>query len=61
MDLVVLDVLIRKARTIKNRLGISVPVPAQAEQVVQAVVDSVLLRRTIALVGDPTPIGFHRP
>jgi hypothetical protein len=45
VDLVVLDVLIRKARAIRNRLGISVPVPAQAEQVVQAVVDSVFLRR----------------
>jgi superfamily II DNA or RNA helicase len=44
VDLVVLDVLIRKARAIRNRLGISVPVPAQAEQVVQAVVDSVFLR-----------------
>jgi SNF2 family DNA or RNA helicase len=45
IDLVVLDVLIRKARTIRNRLGISVPVPVESEQVVQAVVDSVLLRR----------------
>ena len=45
VDLVVLNVLIRKAGAIRNRLGISVPVPAQAEQVVQAVVDSVFLRR----------------
>ena len=45
VDLVVLDVLIRKAKTIRDRLGITVPVPAQAEQVIQAVVDSVLLRR----------------
>lgn len=45
VDLVVLDVLIRKAKTIRARLGITVPVPAQAEQVIQAVVDSVLLRR----------------
>lgn len=37
VDLVVLDVLIRKAKTIRDRLGVSVPVPAQAEQVVQAV------------------------
>ncbi|HVC35635.1 MAG TPA: hypothetical protein VNL16_19175, partial [Chloroflexota bacterium] len=42
-DLVVLDVLIRKAKTIRQRLGVSVPVPVQSEQVVQAVVDSVLL------------------
>jgi len=45
VDLVVLDVLIRKARTIRQQLGISVPVPTDADGVVQAVVDSVLLRR----------------
>ena len=45
MDLVVLDVLIRKARLIRSRLGIAVPVPVESEQVVQAVIDSVLLRR----------------
>jgi len=46
VDLVVLEVLLRKARTIRKQLGISVPVPAESDQVVQAVVDSVLLRRT---------------
>ncbi len=45
IDLVVLDVLIRKARLIRSRLGIAVPVPIESEQVVQAVIDSVLLRR----------------
>ncbi len=44
MDLVVLDVLLRKARTIRQRLGISVPVPVESELVVNALVDSVLLR-----------------
>lgn len=44
VDLVVLDVLIRKAQTIRRRLGVSVPVPVESDQVVQAVVDSVLLR-----------------
>src|SRR5450756_2098859 len=44
VDIVVLDVLIRKARTIRKRLGISVPVPAEPEQVMQAVVENVLLR-----------------
>ena len=44
VDLVVLDVLIRKARTIRERLGISVPVPAQSEQVVNALVNNILLR-----------------
>jgi hypothetical protein len=44
VDLVVLDVLIRKARTIRNSLGIAVPVPIESEQVIQTVVNSVLLR-----------------
>jgi superfamily II DNA or RNA helicase len=44
VDQVVLDVLIRKARAIRKSLGIAVPIPAEAEQVVQAVVDNVLLR-----------------
>ena len=44
VDLVVLDVLLRKARVIRQRLGISVPVPVDSEQVVSALVSSVLLR-----------------
>ncbi len=44
VDLVVRDVLIRKARLIHRTLGVAVPVPADSEQVVQVVVDSVLLR-----------------
>lgn len=45
VDLVVLEVLLRKAKTIWEALGITVPVPVRAEQVLQAVMDSVLLRR----------------
>lgn len=45
MDLVVLDVLIRKAKMIRKQLGIAVPVPVESDQVVQAVIDSVLLRK----------------
>ena len=44
MDLVVLDVLVRKAQIIRRRLGISVPVPVESEQVIKALIDSVLLR-----------------
>ena len=44
IDLVVLDVLLRKAKTIRQRLGISVPVPVGSEQVVSTLVSSVLLR-----------------
>jgi hypothetical protein len=45
VDQVVLEVLLRKARTIRNALGVSVPVPVEAERIVEAVVGSVLLRR----------------
>ncbi len=45
IDLTVLDVLIRKAQVIRRRLGISVPVPVESQEVVQAIIDSVLLRR----------------
>ena len=48
VDLVVLEVLIRKARAIRNSLGISVPVPVQSEQVVNALVNSILLSTTVA-------------
>ena len=44
IDLVVLDVLLRKAKTIRQSLGISVPVPVESDQVVDALVSSVLLR-----------------
>ncbi len=44
VDLVVLDVLIRKARQIRETLGFSVPVPVEAEEVLEAVLDSVLLQ-----------------
>ncbi|MCS7269371.1 MAG: helicase-related protein [Geminicoccaceae bacterium] len=45
VDLVVLEVLIRKARTIRSVLGVAVPVPVGAEEVLEAVVSSVLLRK----------------
>jgi superfamily II DNA or RNA helicase len=59
MDLVVLDVLIRKARTIRQQLGIAVPVPVESEQVVQAIVDSVLLRRRE--LGQQLQLGLSDP
>lgn len=42
IDLVVLDVLIRKARKIYSALGVAVPVPADAQDVLDAVIGSVL-------------------
>ncbi len=44
IDGIVLDVLIRKHRTIRNSLGISVPVPVDTEQVVEAIFEGLLLR-----------------
>ncbi len=44
IDGVVLDVLLRKHKTIRSSLGISVPVPADTSQVVQALMQGLLLR-----------------
>ena len=44
IDGVVLDVLLRKHRTIRTSLGISVPVPVDTEQVIEAIFEGLLLR-----------------
>ena len=44
IDGIVLDVLLRKHRTIRNALGISVPMPVDSEQIVKAVFEGLLLR-----------------
>lgn len=44
IDGIVLDVLLRKHRQIKSSLGISVPVPADTEAVVEAIFEGLLLR-----------------
>ncbi len=65
MDLTVLDVLIRKAREIRARWGFSVPVP-DSDELVQAVIDSVLERqadsgRQLALpIESATVSGFQQ-
>jgi superfamily II DNA or RNA helicase len=43
IDLTVLNVLIRKAATIRRSLGVSVPVPDASEQIMEALIESVLL------------------
>lgn len=48
IDGIVLDVLIRKHKKIKSSLGISVPVPVDTEQVVEAIFEGLLLRTTHA-------------
>ena len=44
IDGIVLNVLIRKHRSIRNSLGISVPVPVNTDQVVEAIFEGLLLR-----------------
>lgn len=44
IDGIVLDVLLRKHRTIRTSLGISVPVPTDSDQVVEAIFEGLLLR-----------------
>jgi hypothetical protein len=44
VDGIVLNVLLRKHRTIRSSLGISVPLPADADQVVEAIFEGLLLR-----------------
>ena len=44
IDGIVLDVLIRKHKTIKNSLGISVPIPVDANSVVEAIFEGLLLK-----------------
>jgi hypothetical protein len=45
VDRIILRVLLRKHKTIRNSLGISVPVPARAEELVEAIFEDVLLRK----------------
>ncbi len=58
IDQVVLDVLIRKARRIREDLGIAVPVPAESEHIIEAVIDNVLLRRP---TGKQLQLGLSTP
>lgn len=44
IDGIVLDVLLRKHRKIRNSLGISVPVPSSSNSVIDAVLEGLLLR-----------------
>ncbi|PWB53891.1 MAG: ATP-dependent helicase [Anaerolineales bacterium] len=44
IDGVVLDVLLRKHKTIRSSLGISIPVPGNTEEVIEAIFEGLLLR-----------------
>ena len=45
VDRIILRVLLRKHKTIRSSLGISVPVPARAEELVEAIFEDVLLHK----------------
>ncbi len=44
IDGIVIDVLIRKHKRIRNSLGVSVPVPVETDQVIEAIFEGLLLR-----------------
>jgi superfamily II DNA or RNA helicase len=56
IDGIVLDVLIRKHKTIRSSLGISVPVPADTNQVVEAIFEGLLLRGKPAKEPEPESV-----
>lgn len=53
IDGIVLDVLLRKHAAIRNSLGVSVPVPAESDAVVEAIIEGLILREGSA---DPTAL-----
>jgi superfamily II DNA/RNA helicase len=57
IDGIVLDVLLRKHKTIRSSLGISVPVPVNTEQVIEAIFEGLLLRSKPTVMQDYLP-GF---
>jgi len=58
IDGVVLDVLLRKHKTIRSSLGISVPVPVDTEKVIEAIFEGLLLRSKPSALDDYLP-GFE--
>ncbi|MBZ0315725.1 MAG: DEAD/DEAH box helicase [Anaerolineae bacterium] len=57
IDGIVLDVLLRKHRTIRNSLGISVPVPGNSEDVIEAIFEGLLLKENANFMQTTLP-GF---
>ncbi len=58
IDGVVLDVLLRKHKTIRSSLGISVPVPVDTEKVVEAIFEGLLLKSKPSTMDNYLP-GFE--
>lgn len=61
IDGIVLDVLIRKHKTIRNTLGISVPVPVESNSVIEAIFEGLLLRENSGNVGQQISFDFAAP
>ena len=62
IDGIVLDVLLRKHRTIRSALGISVPVPVSSENFLEAIFEGLLLREKAGGVTDEqTFFQFYEP
>jgi superfamily II DNA or RNA helicase len=59
IDGIVLDVLLRKHQTIRNALGVSVPMPVDSEQIVKAVFEGLLLRGQAGQRADAVLPGFE--
>ncbi len=58
IDGIVLDVLVRKGRAIRRRLGVSVPVPEDPESVMEAIFEGLLLREQAGFGAERLP-GFE--
>lgn len=58
IDGIVLDVLLRKHKSIRNSLGISVPVPVNSDQVVEAIFEGLVLRGASGSSQDQLAIHF---
>lgn len=58
IDGIVLDVLLRKHKTIRSSLGISVPVPGNSEDVIEAIFEGLLLRENASFSQSYLP-GFE--
>jgi len=59
IDGIVLDVLIRKHRTIRNSLGVSVPVPVETNAVIEAIMEGLLLRGDSSTSDQQILAGFE--
>lgn len=60
IDGIVLDVLLRKHKSIRNALGVSVPIPIDGDQLMEAVFEGLLLRENRGLSTQGTLAAFDQ-